>query len=102
MYNTILLTLDASSADRPIIDHIKQLAHIMHSRVVLLRVAVGPSAQLYGDEAAGQEVDKNREYLEQVRAEIEGAGISVTAELAFGGDPVREIVKWVNEKGCDL
>ena len=41
MYKTILLTLDGTPTDRAIIDHIKQLATLVHSRVVLLHVADG-------------------------------------------------------------
>jgi nucleotide-binding universal stress UspA family protein len=40
-------------------------------------------------------------YLQKVRSEFEAAGISAEAELAFG-DPPKEIVKWVEQKGCDL
>ena len=52
MYNTILLTLDVSPADRPIIDHVKKLAGIMHSHVILLHVATGPAAQFYGTDSS--------------------------------------------------
>jgi nucleotide-binding universal stress UspA family protein len=101
MYNTILLTLDVSPTDRPIIEHIKALATIMGSRVALLHVATGAAAQFHGTDAAGQEVEKTRAYLNQVKAEFEAAGIATVAELAYG-EPVREIIKWVNDKGCDL
>ena len=90
MYGTILMPLDASPADRPIIEHVKKLAGIMHSRIVVLHVATGASAQFHGDDAAGEEVDKSRAYLNQVKAEFEAAGISAVAELV-SGDPVREI-----------
>jgi nucleotide-binding universal stress UspA family protein len=66
MYKTILVTLDGTSSDRAIIEHVKQLAKLAQSRVVLLHVADGWAS-----------------------------------ELAFG-DPSREIVRWVKEKGCDL
>lgn len=102
MYDKILLTLDASPADRPIIEHIKELAGIMHSRVVLLHVAISPSAQFHGERAAGEEIDESQAYLDQVKAELEVAGIPATAELGYGSDPVKAIVDWVNEKGCDL
>ena len=101
MYDTILLTLDASPTDRAMIDHIKKLAGIMHSRVVLLHVATGPAAQFHGDDAAGKEVDQSRAYLDGVQKEFEAASIPTSAELGYG-DPVKEIVKWVEEKGCDL
>jgi nucleotide-binding universal stress UspA family protein len=101
MYNTILLALDESPTDRPIIDHIKQLAGIMHSRVVLLRVARGIAAQFHGDDAAGREVGESRAYLDQVKSEFEKANIETIAELGYG-EPVAEIIKWVNDRGCDL
>jgi manganese transport protein len=101
MYKTILLALDISPTDRPIIEHIKQLAQIMHSQVVLLHVATGPAAQFHTDDAAGKEVRESRLYLEKVRDEFEAAAIPATAEMGFG-EPVKEIVKWVDEKGCDL
>jgi nucleotide-binding universal stress UspA family protein len=101
MYDNILLTLDVSPADRPIIEHVKKLATIMHSRLVLLHVATGPSAQVHGANAGGKEIDESRAYLDQVKAEFEAASIPASAELRYG-DPVREIINWVNEKGCDL
>jgi nucleotide-binding universal stress UspA family protein len=101
MYDTILLALDASPTDRPIIEHIKQLASIMNSRVVLLHVATGTAVQFHGADAAGKEVDDSRTYLERVRDEFAAAKIPVTAELRYG-KPAKEIIKCVNEKGCDL
>lgn len=101
MYDKILLTLDTSPADRPMIDHVKKLAAIMNSRVVLLHVAKGPAAQFHGENAAGEEIDEGEAYLDRVRLELEAAGVSAIAELGYG-DPVREIIRWVNEKGCDL
>ena len=41
MYQTILITLDTTTTDRAIIKHIKSLAAIMKSQVVLLHVADG-------------------------------------------------------------
>ncbi len=101
MYDTILLTLDISPADRPIIEHIKKLANIMHSRIILLHVATGPSAQFHRSNAAGKEIDESQSYMDQVKAELAGANIQAETELGYG-DPVTEIVKWVEQKHCDL
>jgi len=101
MYDKILLALDASPTDRPIIEHIKKLANIMHSRVVLFRVATGASAQFHGADAAGKEIDDSRAYLDQVKAEFEAANIPVAAELGYG-EPAKEIIKWIHENSCDL
>jgi nucleotide-binding universal stress UspA family protein len=101
MYKTILVTLDSTPTDRAIIDHIKPLAKLLHSRLVLLHVATGVPAKYHGSDATGKEVEESRAYLHQVAEEFGDAGIKAEAELAFG-DPAKEIVKWVNRKGCDL
>ena len=101
MYNKILVTLDTTPSDRAIIEHIKVLAQIMHSRVALLHVADGWAARMYGPDAVSPEVNEDRAYLERVRAEFQAEGIPVEAALAYG-DPANEIVKWVQQEGCDL
>ena len=101
MYNKILVTLDATPTDRAIIDHIKALAGIMHSRVVLLHVADGWAARMFGPEAVSPEITEDKAYLEKVLIEFQSAGLSAEAELAFG-EPAKEIIKWVQEKSCDL
>ena len=101
MYDKILVTLDTTNTDRAIIDHVKALAAITHSRVVLLHVADGWAARQYGSDAVSPEVTEDGRYLESVRGEFQSAGIPTEAELAFG-EPVREILKWVKDKHCDL
>ena len=101
MYKTILVTVDGTPTDRAILDHIKQLAKLAQSRVVLLHVADGWAARTYGSDAVSREIAEDSEYLKKVRAEMQEAGIPAEAELAFG-DPAKEIVKWVEQKGCDL
>jgi nucleotide-binding universal stress UspA family protein len=101
MYNKILVTLDATPTDRAIIDHVKALATVMHSRVVLLHVADGWAARMFGPDAVSPEITEDKEYLEKVQSEFQSAGLPAEAELAFG-EPAKEIIKWVEEKGCDL
>ena len=101
MYNKILVTLDATPTDRAIIDHVKDLAGLMQSRVVLLHVADGWAARTYGPDAVSREVTEDKAYLEKIRSEFESSGLTAEAELAYG-DPTKEIVRWVEEKGCDL
>ena len=101
MYNKILVTLDTTPTDRAIIEHIKALAKIMGSRVALLHVADGWAARMYGADAVSQEVTQDKAYLEKVLAEFQAEGIPAEAALAYG-DPASEIVKWIQQKGCDL
>ncbi len=101
MYKTILVTVDGTSSDRAILEHIKPLAKLAGSRVVLLHVADGWAARTYGADAVSREISEDTAYLERVREELQAAGIPTESELAYGV-PSKEIVKWVKEKGCDL
>jgi nucleotide-binding universal stress UspA family protein len=101
MYKTILVTLDGTPSDRTIIEHIKQLAQLMHSRLVLLHVADGWAARTFGADAVSPEITEDKAYLEKVQAEFLSAGIPTKAELAYG-EPADEIVKWVQKGECDL
>ena len=101
MYDIILVTLDGTPTDRAIIEHVKQLAGLAHSHLVLLHVADGWAARTYGPDAVSSEIAEDTAYLEKVRTEFQSVGIPTEAELAYG-EPVKEIVKWVQQKGCDL
>jgi nucleotide-binding universal stress UspA family protein len=101
MYDTILVTLDGTPSDRAILEHVKQLAKLAKSRLVLLHVADGWAARTYGPDAVSPEITEDTEYLRKVQSEFQSAGIPAEAELAFG-EPANEIIKWVKDRGCDL
>jgi nucleotide-binding universal stress UspA family protein len=101
MYKTILVTLDGTSSDRAIVEHVKQLAKLAQSRIVLLHVADGWAARTYGPDAVSPEISEDKAYLEKVLSEFRSAQVPTEAELAYG-DPAREIIRWVEQKGCDL
>ncbi len=101
MYQTILVTVDGTPTDRAIIEHIKRLAKLAGSRLVLLHFADGWAARAYGPDAVSPEIREDTAYLRTLQAEFLEAGVPADFELAYG-DPVREIVRWVKEKGCDL
>jgi len=101
MYKTILVALDGTSTDRAIIEHVKPLAKLVQSRVVLLHVADGWAARTFGPDAVSPEIIEDTDYLNRVLSEFQATGIPADAELAYG-DPASEIVKWVEQKGCDL
>jgi nucleotide-binding universal stress UspA family protein len=101
MYDTILVTLDGTPSDRAIIEHIKQLAKLAHSRLVLLHVADGWAARTYGPDAVSPEIAEDTAYLDKVRTEFQSVGIPTDAELAYG-EPADQIIKWVEQKRCDL
>ena len=98
MYKTILVTLDGTPSDRAIIEHVKQLAKLAQSRVVLLHVADGWAARTYGA-GCGEPGDRRRHELsEKVRRNCRRRGIPAESELAYG-DPAREIVKLGRTEG---
>jgi nucleotide-binding universal stress UspA family protein len=101
MYDTILVTLDGTPSDRAILEHVKQLAKLAKSRLVLLHVADGWAARTYGPDAVSPEITEDTEYLRKVQSEFQSAGIPAEAELAFG-EPANEIIRWVEDRGCDL
>jgi len=101
MYETILVTLDGTPTDRAIIEHIKQLAKLAHSRLVLLHVADGWAARTYGPDAVSPEIAEDTNYLRQVREEFQSHGIPTEAELAYG-EPAEQIIKRVEQKKFDL
>ena len=101
MYKTILVTVDGTVTDRAIIEHVKQLAKLAQSRVVVLHVADGWAARTYGPDAVSREISEDTAYLQEVQQEFQSAGISAVAEMAYG-EPAKEIIKWVQQKGCDL
>lgn len=101
MYETILVTLDGTASDRAIIEHVKLLAKLAHSRLVLLHVADGWAARTYGPDAVSKEIAEDTAYLGRVRDEFNAEGIPTETELAYG-EPADEIIKWVKQKGCDL
>ena len=95
------MTLDGTPTDRAIVEHVKQLAELAQSHLVLLHVADGWAARTYGPDAVSPEISEDTAYLERVRSEFQSVGIPAEAELAYG-EPAKEIVKWVQQKGCDL
>ena len=101
MYNKILVTLGCTPTDRAIIEHIKQLAKMAKSRVVLLHVADGWAARFFGPDAVSPEVKQDMEYLEKIKTEFLSENIQAEVELAYG-EPASQITKWVQSETCDL
>jgi len=103
MYKRILVAVEHSDADRTIIDHVKPMARMCGSTLVLLHVADGWAARAY-DELnlrESKEIREDRAYLERLRAELAAEGFAVEARLAKG-DPADEIVRAAETERADL
>lgn len=103
MYRKILVALDNTRADRTLVPHVRQLAKIHHSQLLLVHVADGWAARNYNQLklAESEEMQQDRRYLEQVAEGMRREGIAVSTHLALG-DPPREIVKVAATEHCDL
>ncbi|MEO6053957.1 MAG: universal stress protein [Chthoniobacterales bacterium] len=103
MYKNILITLENTPADQTILDHIRPLARLMNSRLLLLHVADGWVARRFlGLEMP--ESDEMREdltYLQKRAEELHADGFEVDTVLARG-TPSTEISRISREKNVDL
>lgn len=103
MYRRILVPLEHSSYDRVILEHVKQLAGLCRSSIVLIHVADGWAArnQLTLKLRESEEMRVDRDYLEGVCAQLRAEGFETESILA-GGDPASEIAGAADREGCDL
>ncbi len=103
MYKRILVTLENSPYDDIIIEHVKKLAKICGSSVVLIHVADGWAArniqQLKLQES--EEMRQDRDYIDRLATALEQAGLDADGVLATG-DPAAEITAAAVREGCDL
>ena len=103
MYKRILVPLEHSPYDAAIVQHVRELARVCGSSVVLIHVADGWAArnvkQLNLRES--EEMRLDREYLEQTCAMLKADGLDVESLLA-GGDPSKEIADAAAREQCDL
>lgn len=103
MYHRILVALEHSDYDEAILAHVKDLARLCASSVVLIHVADGWAArnvkQLNLRES--EEMRLDREYLDQACRSLSSDGLEVESILA-AGDPAPEIAAAADREHCDL
>ena len=103
MYRKILVPLENSPYDDAIVDHVKELAKVCQSSLVLIHVADGWAArnisQLKLRES--EEMEQDRAYIEKVAASLVADGLDAEPLLA-SGDPASEISEAATREGCDL
>src|SRR5690348_1235671 len=103
MYRRILVAIENSAADRTIVDHIRELARLTHSSLLLVHVADGWAArhQRQLNLRESEEMEADRAYLARLQGELTAAGLTVETRLA-AGDPATELVRLVDEERIDL
>lgn len=103
MYRRILVPLENSAHDAFILDHVRQLARLCGSSLVLVHVADGFAARNIKALSLreSEEIQHDRSYLERASAALTAEGFEVESLLA-GGDPATEITAAAEREGCDL
>src|SRR3954453_10400435 len=103
MYKTILVPVENRETDQTILQHIRALAQIANSKVVLVHVADGWAArnfeQLKLQES--EEMRADRDYLKKIENQLHAEGFEAESVLAMG-DPATEIIKLAETSGADL
>ncbi|HEY0550699.1 MAG TPA: universal stress protein [Verrucomicrobiae bacterium] len=103
MYKKILVALENSKADESLLPHVRQLATLLGSHLLLVHVADGWAARTYDQLklAESEEMRADQKYLNDTAESLRREGLEVTIHLALG-DPPREIVKCAAAQHCDL
>jgi nucleotide-binding universal stress UspA family protein len=103
VYKRILIPLEHTRYDEAILGHVRELARLCGSSLILIHVADGWAARNINQLGLreSEEMQADRAYLERTAAELEEEGFEVDALLA-SGDPAREITAAAEREGCDL
>ena len=103
MYRRILVAVENSAADRTILEHVSKLAQLTGARLLLVHVADGWVARNFDqlNLRESEEMKEDRSYLEQLRSELSGRGLSVDTQLALG-DPSTQLIRTAEEQQVDL
>ena len=103
MYKTILVPVENAETDQTILQHIRPLARLHGSKLLLVHVADGWAArnfeQLKLQES--EEMRQDRDYLGTLQRELQAEGFEVNSVLAMG-EPATEIIKLAQHSGVEL
>jgi len=103
MYKTILVPVENRETDQTILKHIRPLARLAHSKLMLVHVADGWVARNYENFKLreSEEMKEDRLYLANLERELQAEGFEVTSVLAMG-EPAEEIIKLARSQPVEL
>ena len=103
MYQHILIPLENTPADETILGHIKPLARMTKSNLLLVHVSDGWVARNFNQLklAESEEMKQDRAYLEKRTQELIAEGFSCDAVLSLG-EPSDEIIKLAETRDVDF
>ena len=87
MYKKILMPMDCSPVDDPIVAHVGEMAKVHGAELVLVRVAKSETR-----DAFAHEKEKAKEVMEKQAQKLRGKGLVVSL-LVLHGDPPRRYWK---------
>ena len=103
MYKTILVPVENRETDQTILKHIRPLARLANSKLMLVHVADGWVARNYENFKLreSEEMKEDRAYLAGLERELQAEGFEVSSVLAMG-EPAEEIIKLARSQPVEL
>lgn len=103
MYKTILVPVENRETDQTILKHIRPLARLANSKLMLVHVADGWVARNYENLKLqeSEEMKEDRVYLANLERELRAEGFEVSSILAMG-EPSTEIIKLARAEPVEL
>jgi nucleotide-binding universal stress UspA family protein len=103
MYHTILVPVENRETDQTILKHIRPLARLANSKLMLVHVADGWVARNYENLKLqeSEEMKEDRAYLANLERELRAEGFEVSSILAMG-EPSTEIIKLARAEPVEL
>ena len=103
MYKTILVPVENRETDQTILKHIRPLARLANSKLMLVHVADGWVARNYENFKLqeSEEMKEDRAYLANLERELQAEGFDVSSVLAMG-EPAEEIIKLARAQPVEL
>ncbi len=96
LFERILVTLDGSPVDDPVLERVVALAEAFRSEVILLRVA-----HFHTRDTMTHEVEDAQAVLDRAAPRLAGLGFAVRTVVGRG-EPVDDTVEQAEALGCDL
>jgi len=103
MYKTILVPVENRETDQTILKHIRPLARLANSKLMLVHVADGWVARNFENFKLqeSEEMKEDRAYLANLERELQAEGFEVSSILAMG-EPAQEIIKLARTQPVEL
>ena len=96
LYKRILVPVEGTRTDEPVLEHIAELASVCGAEVTLLRVA-----HFHTRDERACEVEDAEGDIERAAEELRGRGVTVKT-LVVAGEPGEVIVTEAEQLGADL